>query len=114
MSAARADAWPMRAISSFVVTPGIRAVIVAAWCLKSRGRSPSGALVVVTAARQAAETAARRAGRPVGPGPCERGAGLSLSGAAHGRTSSGARPKLMVVIVATDVDAVADLEAAQS
>jgi len=38
------EAWPMRAISSFVVTPGMRAVSVAAWWRRSWGRSPSGAL----------------------------------------------------------------------
>lgn len=57
----------MRLMSSFVVTPGVRAVSVAPWCLKSCGCKPSGAPIVRSARRHAAESVARRSGAPAGP-----------------------------------------------
>lgn len=67
MSAARGEAWPIRAMSSFVVIPGMRAVSVAAWWRRSWGRSSAGAPVAATAARQTRENVARRSGPPAGP-----------------------------------------------
>ncbi len=56
----------MRAMSSLVVTPGMRAVSVAAWWRRScRCRAP-GAPVVRTAACQCFESVARRNGVPLG------------------------------------------------
>ncbi|MGD0085385.1 MAG: hypothetical protein ABSD78_19700 [Acidimicrobiales bacterium] len=62
----RGLAWPMRAINSFVVIPGMRAIVVAAWWRRSWMRRPT-VPTRAHAARHAAERVARRSGPPPGP-----------------------------------------------
>lgn len=71
----------MRAMSSFVVTPGIRAVRVAAWWRRSWGLRPLGASVARSATFHAFDRVARRSGPP--PGTDEQGS-VGVTGVERG------------------------------